>query len=97
MNKKLEIEEVDFSDGLTTPERRQAYLNEALNSGDDALFVQALGDVLKAVGDTKTARLTGLSRSTLNSAVQPGRKPQWPTITKMLRAFGLEIELKLTA
>ncbi|MGH8844475.1 MAG: DNA-binding protein, partial [Advenella sp.] len=44
------ISEFDASEYLTTPEDIVAYLNAAIEEGDDELFLAALGDVAKAQG-----------------------------------------------
>ena len=50
----------DPADHLKTEEDMAAYLDAALEEGDSALVVAALGDIARAKGMTKIAREAGL-------------------------------------
>ncbi|WP_241824776.1 addiction module antidote protein [Salinivibrio sp. ML323] len=50
---------------LDNQEALQAYLDEAVQTGDPAFIADALGVVARAKGITDIAKQTGLSRETL--------------------------------
>jgi probable addiction module antidote protein len=70
------------------------YLNTVLEEGDSNDIVTALGHVAKALGMSKIAEETGLSRPSLYKALSEGAKPQFETILKVLRAVGGNLNLK---
>ena len=51
-------------------------------------------DIAKAMGMTKIAKETGMSRPSLYKALSDGAKPQFETIMKVLRAIGGQINVK---
>jgi probable addiction module antidote protein len=55
--------------------------------------INAIGYVAKAIGMTKIAEETGLSRPSLYKALSEGAKPQFSTIMKVLRAIGGQITI----
>ena len=67
------------------------YLNEVLENGNENDLVKAIGNVAKAIGMTKIAEKSGLSRPSLYKALSDGAKPQFSTIAKVLRAVGGQI------
>ena len=70
------------------------YLNTVLEEGDSNDIVTALGYIAKALGMSKIAEETGLSRPSLYKALSEGAKPQFETILKVLRAVGGNLNLK---
>jgi probable addiction module antidote protein len=68
-----------------------AYLKEVMETGDNELFLTALGDIAKARGMTEVAKASGLSRESLYKAVRPGSKPQYETIDRIVHALGLKL------
>lgn len=68
-----------------------AYLKEVMETGDNELFLSALGDIAKARGMTEVAKASGLSRESLYKAVRPGSKPQYETIDRIVHALGLKL------
>jgi probable addiction module antidote protein len=67
------------------------YLNEVLENGNETDLVKAIGHVAKAIGMTKIAEKSGMSRPSLYKALSDGAKPQFATIMKVLRAIGAQI------
>ena len=56
------------------------------------VIASTLADIAKARGGiTKLARETGLTRMTLYKIINGETQPSFPTIQKILRAFGLKI------
>ena len=84
----------DIAEYLDNDEMIKEYLNAVLEEGDSNDIVTALGYVAKALGMSKIAEETGLSRPSLYKALSEGAKPQFETILKVLRAVGGNLNLK---
>lgn len=89
----METSKFDIADYLDSNEMIAEYLNTVLAEGDDAELVIAIGHVAKAIGMTKIAEKTGMSRPSLYKALSEGAKPQFSTIMKVLRAIGGQISV----
>lgn len=83
----------DIADYLDSNEMIIEYLNAVLEEGNDADVIAAIGHIAKAVGMTKIAEETGLSRPSLYKALSEGAKPQFETIMKVLRSIGGQIRI----
>lgn len=81
----------DIADYLDSNEMIAEYLNVVLEEGDSGDVIAAIGHVAKAIGMTKIAEETGLSRTSLYKALSEGAKPQFETIMKVLKAIGGQI------
>ncbi len=84
----------DIADYLDNNDMIAEYLNTILEEGDNSDVITALGHIAKAIGMTKIAAETGLSRPSLYKALSDGAKPQFSTIMKVLKAVGGEIRVK---
>ena len=84
----------DISDYLDSKEMIAEYLNTVLEEGDSADLIIALGHIAKAIGMSKIAEETGMSRPSLYKALSEGSKPQFGTIMKVLKAVGGQIKVK---
>ena len=93
MNMKT-ITKFDIAEYLDNDEMIKEYLNTVLEEGDSNDIVTALGYIAKALGMSKIAEETGLSRPSLYKALSEGAKPQFETILKVLRAVGGNLNLK---
>ncbi len=89
----METSRFDIADYLNSKEMIAEYLNIILEEGDHSDMVIALGHVAKAIGMSKIAEETGLSRPSLYKALSKGAKPQFSTIMKVLRAVGGQIQI----
>ncbi len=89
----MKTSKFDISDYLDSNEMIAEYLNEVLEEGDDAEIIAAIGNIAKAIGMTKIAEETGLSRTSLYKALSEGAKPQFSTIMKVLKAVGGQIQI----
>jgi probable addiction module antidote protein len=69
------------------------YLNIVLEEGNNDEIIAAIGHIAKAIGMTKIAEKTGLSRPSLYKALSDGAKPQFSTILKVLRAVGGQVKI----
>jgi probable addiction module antidote protein len=89
-----------LSEQLRDRELAVAYLNAALEEGDQAAFMLALRDVAKAGGGVAMlARLTGMNRVALSRALSVTGNPELRNLTRILDASGLRfvIAAKQTA
>lgn len=89
----METSKFDIADYLDSNEMIAEYLNEVLEEGDDSEIITAIGHIAKAIGMTKIAEETGLSRPSLYKALSEGAKPQFSTIMKVLKAVGGQIKV----
>ncbi len=83
----------DIADYLDNKEMIAEYLNTVLEDGNNQDLINAIGNVAKAIGMTKIAEETGLSRPSLYKALSEGAQPQFSTIMKVLRAVGGQIAI----
>lgn len=84
----------DIADYLDDEEMVQVYLNAVLEEGDAQEIIVALGHIAKAIGMSKIAEQTGLSRPSLYKALSVESKPQFETILKVIRAIGKNFQMK---
>ena len=84
----------DIADYLDSEEMIAEYLNTVLEDGESSDLIVAIGHIAKAIGMTKIAEKTGMSRPSLYKALSDGAKPQFGTIMKVLKAIGGQINVK---
>ncbi len=81
-----------LSEQLRDRELAVAYLNAALDEGDQAGFMLALRNVAKARGGVAMlARLTGMNRVALSRALSVNGNPELRNLTRILDASGMRI------
>lgn len=90
----MKTSKFDIADYLDSNEMITEYLNTILEEGDNSDIITAIGHIAKAIGMTKIAEETGLSRPSLYKALSDGAKPQFETIMKVLKAIGGQINIK---
>lgn len=83
----------EIADYLDSKEMIAEYLNTVLEEGSNADIINAIGHIAKAIGMTKIAEETGMSRPSLYKALSDGAKPQFDTIMKILKAIGGQIQV----
>lgn len=88
---KIQPTSWDAADHLETREAMAAYLEAALEDGDPALIVAALGDIARSKGMTQIARETGLGRESLYKALSNEGNPEFVTVLKVIQALGLRL------
>ena len=93
---KMNTSKFDIADYLDNNEMIAEYLNTVLEEGNDSDIIVAIGTVAKAIGMTKIAEETGLSRPSLYKALSDGSKPQFATIMKVLKAVGGQLHVNPT-
>ena len=92
----MKVTRFDIADYLDDDEMIQEYLNTVLEEGDSKDIIAALGHIAKAIGMSKIAEETGMSRPSLYKALSENAKPQFETILKVLRAVGGNLKIKAT-
>lgn len=83
----------DASEYLESEDDIAAYLNAALGGGDTSVIATALGDIARAKGMTQLAKETGITRDGLYKALSPTGNPLFDTVQKVIRAFGLKLDV----
>jgi probable addiction module antidote protein len=92
--KKITTRAWDVAEHLETEVDMAAYLDAALEDGDAALVVAALGDIARAKGMSQIARDAGLGRESLYKALSATGNPEFGTILKVVRALGLQFHVQ---
>ncbi|MCX6048632.1 MAG: putative addiction module antidote protein [Chloroflexi bacterium] len=90
----IETRPWDVVEHLETEEDMAEYLEAALEDGDPAVVVAALGDIARAKGMAQLARDTGLGRESLYKALSSTGNPEFATILKVVRALGLQFHVQ---
>lgn len=83
----------DAADYLGTEADIAAYLNAAFEDGSTSVIAAALGDVARAKGMSQLAKETGITRDGLYKALSPTGNPSFDTVQKVVRAFGLKLDV----
>ncbi|NEO92114.1 MAG: putative addiction module antidote protein [Moorea sp. SIO3G5] len=81
----------DVAEHLETKEDMAAYLEAALEDGDPALVVAALGDIARSKAMTQIARETGLGHESLDQALLMEGNLELATFLKVIQALGLRL------
>ena len=85
----------DSAEFLLSDEDTVAYLNAALEDGDQALVAAALGNVARARGMSQLAKDTGITRDGLYKALSPDGNPSFGTVQKVVKALGFKLDVAL--
>ncbi len=86
----------DASDYLDNEETIAEYLAAALENPDPDAFLMAVRDVAKARGIASVAAKAGVGRESLYKTLQPGAKPRFDTVRRLLAALGVKLEVSST-
>ncbi|PDS76433.1 addiction module antidote protein [Rhizobium sp. L43] len=89
-----EIFDFDPAEMLDSDEAIEAFVIEALQTGDAKFIASALGVVARAKGMSKIARETGLAREHLYKALSESGNPTLETTLAVMKAIGLELTTK---
>jgi probable addiction module antidote protein len=88
---KSKTKTYEAAEYLETEEDMAAYLQAALEDGDPALVIHALGNIARARGMSQIARETGLRRESLYKALSPDGNPEFATVLKVVQALGIKL------
>ncbi len=91
--RKLDLAPFDASDYLDNEETIAEYLAAALENPDRDAFLIAVRDVAKARGIANVAARAGLGRESLYKTLQPGAKPRFDTVRRLLAALGVKLDV----
>lgn len=80
---------------LQDPEEAAAYLNAAIEDGDQQVFMLALRHVIQARGMAKVAREARLNRESLYKMLSAAGNPQLASLNALLRSVGLRIAVEV--
>jgi probable addiction module antidote protein len=87
----IETRPFDPAAYLDSPEALLAYLEGAFADGEANEIADALGVVARARGMSQLADDTGLTRQALYKALSSDGNPEFATVLKVIRAFGLRL------
>jgi len=87
----IETRPFDPAAYLDSPEALLAYLEGAFADGEASEIADALGVVARARGMSQLAEDTGLTRQALYKALSSDGNPEFATVLKVIRAFGLRL------
>lgn len=87
----LKVTKFDVAEYLDTPETQKEYLRLVAEENDPDAFIEAVADVARAQGMTKTAKGASISRPGLYKALSPNGNPAFSTVFRILNAVGYTI------
>ena len=73
------------------PTYASAYINEAIQDGDEAVLKTALADVIRAKGVAAVARKAGINRVTVYKTLKPGTESSFTTMHALLKACDVSL------
>ena len=85
-----DIKPFDIAEYLETEEDIKGFLEEASN-GTPEEFVHALNTAARAIGMSEVAKKAGVTRASLYKSLADGGKPQFATISKVIKALGSKL------
>ncbi|QPB24860.1 addiction module antidote protein [Rhizobium sp. 007] len=88
------IMDFDVADMLDSDEAIEAFLTEAMETGDAKFIASALGVVARAKGMSKIARETGLAREHLYKSLSEDGNPTLGTTLAVMKALGFQLATK---
>jgi len=88
------VHDFDAAEMLDSDEAVEAFLTEAMATGDAKLIASALGTVARAKGMTGIARKTGLAREHLYKSLSENGNPTLETTLAVLKAIGFHLAPK---
>lgn len=84
----------DLVEDLKDPAEAQAYLNAALEDGDEKAFLLALRNVVEAQGGvSKFSRHAKLHRVSLYRMLSRRGNPEWDSVIALLNALGVRFHI----
>jgi probable addiction module antidote protein len=90
----LKTKRFDAASYLDTEEGQAAYVAMALETGDADFVRDALGLVARARGMGRIAKDSGLNRESLYKALGETGNPEFGTVMRIVRAFGLTLSAR---
>ena len=94
MKKTFVSYDAGLQEDLVDPVEAAAYLNAALEDGNQEVFLMALRDVAKAHGLTRLARETSLNRENMYRILSDEGNPQLSSLKVLLDSLGLRLAVE---
>lgn len=91
------LHDFDPAKMLKSDEAVEAFLVDALETGDAGHIAAALGVVARAKGMTQVARATGLAREQLYRSLSADGNPTLETTLAVLKAIGFQLSGRKSA
>jgi len=85
----MKLSPFDAARYLDSEEAVAEFIDAALETGNPAVFIRALGEVARAQGMARVAKRSGLGRESLYKALQPSSHPRLETILRVAQALGI--------
>ncbi|WP_299086270.1 addiction module antidote protein [uncultured Campylobacter sp.] len=89
----MELKTFELSNFLDNDDVRKEYLNQVLADGDLEELKRALLYISKSYGVEKIAKKANLNRESFYKIFKPNSKPRFETISKILRAFDMNLSV----
>ena len=89
--KLAKLSSFDASRYLDSEEAVAEFIDAALETGEPAVLIRALGEVARAQGMARVAKRSGLGRESLYKALQPSSHPRLETILRVAQALGIRL------
>lgn len=89
--KLAELSAFDAARYLDSEAAVAEFIDAALETGEPAVLIRALGEVARAQGMARVAKRSGLGRESLYKALQPSSHPRLETILRVAHALGIRL------
>ena len=94
--KKINFKQ-DFYKELEDAEAAEAYLNDAMKSGEAGTILLAVKDLAKVRGIAEVAKKTGIQREHLYTILSEHGNPTLDSFNAIMDALGYELQVKKKA
>ena len=91
LGRDAKLSPFDAAKFLDSEEAVAEFINAALETGEPAVLIRALGEVARAQGMARVAKRSGLGRESLCKALQPSSHPRLETIMRVAKALGIRL------
>lgn len=94
--KKIDFKK-DFYKELEDSDSAEAYLNDAMESGDTKTILLAVRDIAKVRGVAEISKRTGIQREHLYTILSEQGNPTLENFSSIVDALGYELQVKKRA
>ena len=91
LGKEAKLSAFDAAKFLDSDVAVAEFIDAALETGEPAVLIRALGEVARAQGMAQVAKRSGLGRESLYKALQPSSHPRLETIMRVAQALGVRL------
>ena len=95
MSKTATSYQEGLKEDLSKAEEARAYLNAAIDDGNQEVFLLALRDVAEARGISEVARTAHLNRENVYRILSAKGNPQLSSLTALLHSVGLKLAVEM--